>query len=177
MTLTDLASIGSFASGVAVLLSLIYVSVQIRQARRHQQAAIRLGRADRIVEMCFAAGETSAAEAVEKGHAGVADITETQLAQYHWICRGFFYHCEEEFFQHKEGLANEAYFASFLAGTRKMFCLPGLRVQWRQQRESFVPEFVVFMDNLMAQANPVWTYDALGAWKSAIVAEKTHTGE
>ncbi|MBV9548459.1 MAG: hypothetical protein JO256_02155 [Alphaproteobacteria bacterium] len=172
MTLTDLASIGSFISGVAVLLSLIYVSVQIRQAKHHQQAAIRLGRADRIVQMCFAAGDNAAAEAVLKGHAGAADISEIQLAQYYWICRGFFYHCEEEYFQHKEGLANEAYYASFLAGTKKMFCLPGLRVQWRQQRESFVPEFVAFMEALMAQAQPVWTSDAVGAWTSAIAAEK-----
>ena len=37
MTLTELASIGSFVSGMAVLVSLVYVAIQIRQAERNQQ--------------------------------------------------------------------------------------------------------------------------------------------
>lgn len=172
MSLVDLASIGSFVSGIAVLVSLVYVSVQVRQAKLHQQAAIRQGRADRIVSMCFAAGDPSVADAVAKGYAGDIDITKTQLTQYHYICRGFFYHCEEEFFQHKEGLANNAYYASFLAGTTRMFCEPGLRVQWKLQRGSFVPEFVALMDRLMEDSRIISHPDALAAWKDAITAEK-----
>jgi hypothetical protein len=172
MSLVDLASIGSFVSGVAVLVSLVYVSVQVRQAKHHQQAAIRQGRADRIVNMCFAAGDPAVADAVARGYAGADDITETQLTQYHYICRGFFYHCEEEFFQHKEGLANDAYYASFLAGTRQMFCEPGLRVQWKLQRAAFVPEFAAVMDKLLAESQPRTLSDPLTQWKAAIAAEK-----
>jgi len=175
MSLADLASIGSFISGIAVLISLVYLGLQVRQAKLHQQSAIRQGRADRIVAMCFEAGNPSVAEAIAKGYAGADDITETQLTQYHYICRGFFYHCEEEFFQYKEGLANDAYNASFLAGTRRMFCEPGLRVQWKQQREAFLPEFVVVMDKLLAGSQPITNLDVLTAWKTAVAAEKTGT--
>ena len=172
MSLADLASIGAFLSGIAVLISLVYLSVQVRQAKLHQQAAIRQGRADRIVQMCFGGSDPSVADAIAKGYAGATDMTETQLTQYHYICRGFFYHCEEEFFQHKEGLANDAYYASFLAGTRRMFCEPGLRVQWKLQRESFVPEFVSFMDGLMEESQPIPHPDALAWWRAAVAAEK-----
>ena len=34
MTLSDLASIGSLISGIAVLISLIYLSLQVRQAEK-----------------------------------------------------------------------------------------------------------------------------------------------
>src|SRR5476649_2121946 len=104
MNLADLAALGSFVSGIAVLASLVYLTLQVRQARAHQQAAIRLGRADRIVQMCFAIGDPAFAEAISKGYACADDMTAIQLTQYQHICRGFFYHCEEEFFQHKEGL-------------------------------------------------------------------------
>ena len=173
MSLGDLAAIGSFISGIAVLVSLIYLGLQVRQAKLHQQAAIRQGRADRIVQMCFEASDPSVAQAVAKGYAGADDITETQLTQYHYICRGFFYHCEEEFFQHKEGLANDAYYASFLMGTRRMFCEPGLRVQWKQQRAAFLPEFVTVMDRLLAETAPLPHPDHLAQWKAAIAAEKS----
>ena len=36
MTLSDLASIGSFISAVAVVISLVYLAGQVRQARHHQ---------------------------------------------------------------------------------------------------------------------------------------------
>jgi len=172
MSLADLASIGSFISGLAVLISLVYVGVQVRQAKLHQQAAIRLGRADRIVNMCFAAGDPAIADAVAKGYSGAEDITETQLTQYHYLARGLFYHCEEEFFQHKEGLANDAYYASFVAGTSQIIREPGLRVQWKLQRAGFLPEFVTFMDRLMEENSVISHPDALAAWKSAVAAEK-----
>ena len=41
MTLSDLASLGSFISGFAVLISLIYVAVQIRQTERNQQTLLQ----------------------------------------------------------------------------------------------------------------------------------------
>ena len=48
MTLADLASIGSFISGLGVLITLIYLGLQVRQAKLHQQGTIRQGRASRI---------------------------------------------------------------------------------------------------------------------------------
>jgi hypothetical protein len=51
MSLSDLASLGSFVSGFAVLISLIYLSLQVRQTKRNQQIAIRHSRASRIVEL------------------------------------------------------------------------------------------------------------------------------
>jgi len=80
MTFSDLASIGSFVSAVAVVISLAYLANQVRQARHHQQAAIRAERATRLATMNTAAEEPSIAEAILKGLRGGADITETQYA-------------------------------------------------------------------------------------------------
>ena len=37
MSLSDVAAIGSLVSGVAVLVSLVYLSLQVKQAERNQQ--------------------------------------------------------------------------------------------------------------------------------------------
>ena len=37
MSLTDLASLGSFVSGVTVLISLIYLALQVRQAEKNDR--------------------------------------------------------------------------------------------------------------------------------------------
>ena len=57
MSLSDWASIGSLVSSIAVLISLIYLALQVRQAERNQQASIRQGRATRMVDIILAAGE------------------------------------------------------------------------------------------------------------------------
>jgi hypothetical protein len=43
MTLSDLASIGSLVSGVAVLVSLVYLSSQVRQTEKNQRALMESG--------------------------------------------------------------------------------------------------------------------------------------
>src|SRR5215469_13035796 len=58
MSLSDLASLGSFVSGVAVLASLVFlyfqlrqIGLQVKQAEKNQQASIRQARVTRGVEM------------------------------------------------------------------------------------------------------------------------------
>ena len=58
MSLSDLASLGSFVSGVGVLISLIFLYFQVRQvnaqvgqAEKNQQAAIRQERSAKVSDM------------------------------------------------------------------------------------------------------------------------------
>jgi len=44
MSLSDLASIGSFVSGVAVVVTLALLLIQTRQANRNQKALMQQGR-------------------------------------------------------------------------------------------------------------------------------------
>jgi hypothetical protein len=45
MNLSDLAAIGSLVSGIAVLVSLVYLAQQTRQNSKHTRALIQQGRA------------------------------------------------------------------------------------------------------------------------------------
>jgi len=54
MSLSDLASLGSFVAGFAVLTSLVYLALQVRQSERNQQISIRHSRVSRTVELHLA---------------------------------------------------------------------------------------------------------------------------
>ncbi|HEX3432128.1 MAG TPA: hypothetical protein VHT03_14710 [Rhizomicrobium sp.] len=43
MSLSDLASLGSFVSAFAVLASLVYLALQVRQAEKNQRAILNQG--------------------------------------------------------------------------------------------------------------------------------------
>ncbi len=61
MSLSDFASLGSFVSGFAVLISLIYLALQVRLTKRNQQISIRHSRASRIVELHLALADPAVA--------------------------------------------------------------------------------------------------------------------
>jgi hypothetical protein len=82
MSLSDLASVGSLVSGVAVLGSLIYLALQVRQTERNQQASIRHSRVTRIVDMQLARLDPGVGDAFRRGLQNPDEITQTELDQF-----------------------------------------------------------------------------------------------
>jgi hypothetical protein len=171
MSLTDLAAIGSLISSVAVLISLIYLALQVRQAEKNQQASIRQGRATRAVDIILAAGDPALAEALPKGTAGAADITQAEFGQFAAIYGAFLASAEDTWLQHKEGLLSEAVFASFAASWRQTLAQPGVRALWTLRRVGFEAGFAKFMDRLMTEAPATPPGDFLAAWKAQVANE------
>ena len=67
MSLSDLSALGSFVSGIAVLASLIYLILQVRQAERYQKASVQQGRAARLIAWSTDIAATEKMEAFKKG--------------------------------------------------------------------------------------------------------------
>jgi hypothetical protein len=81
MSLSDLASLGSLVSGVAVPVSLVFlyfqvrqVNQQVRQAEKNQRATIAQVRASRTAEMAMQQTDPAVATAFRKAMAGAEDL-------------------------------------------------------------------------------------------------------
>ena len=172
MSLSDWASIGSLVSSIVVLISLIYLALQVRQAERNQQASIRQGRATRAVDIILATGEPSCAQALPKGTAGNSEITPAEFGQFTAIYGAFLASAEDTFLQHREGLLSEAVFASFRESWRQTLAQPGVRALWKLRRHGFESGFVAFMDTLMLEAPADAASDFLAAWKAEVATQK-----
>ena len=66
MRLSDLASIGSFVSGIAVVVSLVYLALQVRHAQKTQRALMHQARTERVVNAALTSMQTDIAETVTK---------------------------------------------------------------------------------------------------------------
>jgi len=179
MSLSDLASIGSFISGLAVLISLIFLYFQLRQvnaqalqAERTQHATIRHTRAARIVEINLASVEPSWADAVAKGSAGDDDLSATQLRQFGAYVTARLSNAEDAFYQYSEGSFDKAAFDRFVGRMKFMFTFIGNRAAYKRRRTGLGPEFVAFMDELMSKTPVVPNVDVLAQWKADIASER-----
>ena len=156
MALSDLASLGSFVSGAAVLISLLFLyfqlgqlSRQVRQAEKNQQATVRQGRTATWVQIALALADrdlASAAIAVE------TEPSDVQVRQFLAFIRALFANYEDTFYQHRAGLLDEVAFESWkrnvLVGLRSR----ARRLGWKSMRGAFGSEFEAFIDQLVAVA-------------------------
>ena len=176
MSLSNLASLGSFVSGFAVLISLIYLALQVRQTERNQQISIRHSRVSRTVELHVALADPAVADAWLHGTRSPQEISETELSQFTNLCRAHFFHFEDSFYQREEGLLNDAAFETVVAGARLLARSPGVRAAWRLARANFGGRFLAFMDGVVAKSAVEPPVDlSLEAWKVAFASEASKT--
>jgi hypothetical protein len=167
MSLSDLASIGSFVSGIAVLVSLIYLSLQIRQNTKHSRALIQQGRAARICQTLTDMAELDWTDGMDACFAGESNVSPKELRKFNFVARNYFVSAEDSFLQHQEGLMDHQVFDGFEGSMRAgLSASPGFRKAWKLSRMSYVPAFRDYIDKLAAEAKAGGMQSALAAWNT-----------
>jgi hypothetical protein len=172
MSLSDLASLGSFVSGIAVLASLVYLTLQVRQAERYQKAGVQQGRAARLVDTFLRLADSAMVNAYDKGADGDPDISATQLGQYRFFMRAAMFNVEDTFHQHKAGLIDDDVFAGTCSNIRTNAARPGWRAMWKQIRVSWGTEFRDFIDQIVVETPVATPADQLAVWLAAVALER-----
>ena len=171
MTLSDLASLGSFASGIAVLVSLIYLSFQIRQNTLHQRASMQQGRAAREVDLIMRTAEPGMAGVMMRGRAGDASLDPAELEQFLRVATAMFMNFEDGYLQARSGMLDPRSVASDDEALRKHI-LPhlGFRTAWTMRASGMQPDFRAHIDQLLRDTPISHERDRIATWK-ALLAE------
>jgi hypothetical protein len=170
MTLSDLAAIGSLISGVAVLISLIYLGLQMRQNSRHSQALIQQGRASRTMEILTRWAEFDWSDGMDACVNGSPDVNARDLRRFISLMRAYFVNYEDSFLQHGEGLLEGVAFANVEAALRATMTGPGHRAAWKVVRTAFDHAFQQYMDGVIAETTGAPFTSTIERWKEATAA-------
>jgi hypothetical protein len=163
MTLSDLASLGSFVSGIAVLISLIFLYIQlrqlnqqVRQAEKNQQAAIQQARSYKRIDMQRdRVGDAALRESWRLSNERPDDMTVAQYTQFSNEAMAAYFLTEDTYYQRKQGLISDIAYDEWLSNIRRMtFTQPGIRALWPQRRALFPDEFAAFIDKLIDDSHP-----------------------
>jgi hypothetical protein len=180
MSLADLAALGSFVSGVAVLVSLIFlyyqlrqISEQVKQAEKHQRAAIGQGRVNRMVELSLRTVETDFGVAMANVLTNSEKLTAHELFQFLHYARALFLNAEDTYYQHESGLLEEEQFAGFINALKYSLSAPAIRMMWLGIRPAYGPKFAKFVDKLIQETPldpPVIPEKQLSSWNAGMAA-------
>ena len=174
MTLSDIATVGSIVSSVALTISLVYVALQVRQAEKNQRGLMQQGRANRITGDLMQLAEPEMASVWIKGLHAPETLAGEELERYLLLCRAAFISGEDTFLQHAAGLFDETAFRSFTVGARgQLSGSTGLRAAWSLLSHQFGPEYVAYMNEQLAHTTPQAAQDRSLNWIAALKAAAT----
>jgi hypothetical protein len=176
MSLSDLASVGSFVSGVAVLASLVFlyfqvrqVNQQVRQAEKNQKALVMQARTALLAEVPLRLAESDMATTFVKGQRG-EHLSLVEFYQFRWANRALLSNAQQSFYQHESRLLDDAVFKTLTLALSREYSAPGRRAMWRLERGRYEEGFRAFIDEAVREALP-WVSDELTDWQSALAAE------
>jgi hypothetical protein len=177
MTLSDLAAIGSFVSGIAVLISLIYVALQIRQTERNQRTLLQQGTSSRGTQVLIHFARKDIAELFVKAGTGEADFTAVQAQQFILTLRAALLGFQDQFLLHGHSLIDPRQREGQELAIGGMFITPAARAGWGIMRPTFPVEFAGYVDGIVARV-PLAKSADIGALLNAALTElKTGAGE
>jgi len=163
-----IAAIGEAVGGIAVIASLIYLAVQIRQSRQLERAAS-------IREM-FAKGSDMVGytalhpEKLETIKRGVADFSQLSVEEID-VFNGWGVHClvavEQAMYMHRDGLLPEASWRAFENFGLAIIGSPGGSVWWSTYSGVIGQEFVIALNEVASQAgnDHPSIYDVYPHWR------------
>src|SRR5262245_52134940 len=106
MSLSDLASLGSFVSGAAVLASLVFLFLQMRQMTQNQRALMHQGMTSRVTEVSRWIAEPHMADLLSRVDAVETQFTRVELRQLQSFLNAALNSLRDTFRQHRAGLGD-----------------------------------------------------------------------
>lgn len=156
MSLETTYYISQIIAVLAVLASLIFVGIQIRQNTEQAKDANRLARAQ--MHQQIADGFTEAMslslqiedQTVESVFLnGIADqVGAAELQKFSALMLGLWKHLENVFYQHKEGFVADEYWQSTCNYMMLLLGREGSQQWWDKRKSVFAREFTQFVDQL-----------------------------
>src|SRR5580692_9448655 len=111
MVLSDLASMATAISGLAVTASLIYVGIQTKQNVRHTRALIHQGTAARTTNILLGFMNAEAVTAWIEGNGGTPTPELIKQRRFYYQCGIAMIAMEDYFSQHEDGLLSDEQFS------------------------------------------------------------------
>ncbi len=151
MDLATLAQLGEFFGGVGVVLSLIYLGIQVRGNTKSQQADITARVVDRMAGMQSVYGTDGEANALF--NQGISDPTKMTMhdrTRFMWLLTEFFGAMEFLMQQHRAGNIDEETWERWAGTFDWWLTWPGVQAYWVGRAIPFTKTFTAYVEERIA---------------------------
>jgi hypothetical protein len=147
MTLGDLANLGQIIGAIGVMITLVYLAVQIRGNTKVVSAQARHAISEFVLRISIFRAEH--ADRLAKLESG-AELTDGDRQFQYWSHVQFLLHAETYFHHHDLGLMPDAHWRPYARYMTKYIQSPGFKQVWDDIGPGFSEDFVRWVDGLLA---------------------------
>jgi hypothetical protein len=142
MTLSDLGNVGEFIASIAVVVSLVYLGIQIRQNTRIVKAATHHSSSRAWSELEIGLGsDPEVARILLKGGRSYAELNLEERFRYSLLMRAIIHLHEDDFVQSQEGLIDANLLERQRRSLAKALAEPAARAWWAENAALFSEAF------------------------------------
>ena len=171
MTMSDLASLSSLLSGFAVLVSLVYLALQVRQAEKNQRAVLNQGYITRVTEYLRWYAESPMNELRARVYAGDTAFTAEELLRLQLAFRVTILSAQDAYLQHKAGLVDSMTLDNSMRSLKITWLAhPVYRALWLQQAPSIAPEFAAVIETTMREVPLAESADLVSRFRTDLAS-------
>lgn len=167
MSLEQLGIVAQIVGAIAIIITLIYLSIQVKDSARASRAAAVT---DATTAMQAFYQELGSNPATSKlfldGLTKPDTLSQESQYQYLMMMHSCFLGFQRSFFLAREGTLDVALRDSIGTAMHAANQLPGMHFYWRQRKGYFQPEFIEWVEDLLARA-PLSDMDAYRDYPSS----------
>ena len=165
MTLTLLVNIGNLASSAAVLVSLVYLALQVRMTEKNQRALINQGVLDRTVDMVKWNAEPHISDVVTRVFLGETEFTAEEINRLRLIMRVRLSNFQDAYLQRQLHLVDSITYENAFIGIKVLMAQPVYRTMWMRHRETYSTELTALVDRIIAETPLAEPLDSVAQFK------------
>ena len=147
MSLQDLGNIGEFVAAIGVVVSLVYLAVQIRQNTRSVRASSYQAAVSSISDWSREVSlDSNAPRIFSVGTTDPDQLNDNERLQLFFQFVSLFRNYENLFYQHRQGMIEDSAWAGWAYHMARTYWSPGVQVWWPAWRMTCQKEFREFLE-------------------------------
>lgn len=156
MDIMELGAVGELVGGVAVVATLIYLALQVRQgANAATSSAMGSWLSDYNYVAMELVKDEGFTEIVRHGLSDFEKLSGNEQMRIHGWMTTHILNAQNLFLELKEGTTHPRLAQPTLAFNSRMLKTPGGRLWWDSGRSIWAPEFILHIDGLMEKTTPL----------------------
>jgi len=147
MTLENLGNLGEFIAAVAVVVSLIYLALQIRQNTRSVRDSAFQGVVHTVAELTMRLGTNPQSIAIlRRGVQSPDDLSKDEWSQFSILLHGIFNNYQNYYWMRERGLLDDSVWTPTVNNLRLQMKLPGFQTWWKRYPLELSTSFTEYVE-------------------------------
>jgi hypothetical protein len=158
MTLQDWGALGELVGGAGIIVSLVYVGLQIRQGTKASRSATNQAFSAQYAELILQITREDFRDVFWRGIGGLENLQGSEKAAFMGWHAATLRTFESFYFQLIDGSFDSRLFDAWIAQWMDLIANQGPREYWELRKHQFSTEFAEYMEQQIANATPKSMY-------------------